>query len=80
MSTVVASIASTDDATITIKLSTEDLNAIKLETRLATSEENTYYPFAVLHMFGNEIANLTSADAIKVTNYTEDLVYKSGLQ
>ena len=60
---------------ITIQLSFEDLNNIKLDTGLATSKENTYlsyYSFAVEDMFGRDLANIS--EPFQVRNYTEDSV------
>ena len=69
---------STADSTIiTIALGIDDLNNIKLDTGIATSEANTYLSLtseAVFDMAGNSIENITSIAPVQVRNYTQDLV------
>ncbi|XP_065886866.1 uncharacterized protein [Dysidea avara] len=60
---------------ITINISSVDLNLIKLNTELATDENNTYVSIraeAFDDNFGENIVPVTSNEGLKVTNYTSD--------
>ena len=60
---------------ISINISSEDLNRVKFNTRLATEENNTYLSVraeAFNDNFGEDIVSITSNEALQVTNFTID--------
>ena len=60
---------------ISITLLDADLNAIKANTGLATSENNTYLvlaPGVLMDMFGNPVAAVVDGSALSVTVFTPD--------
>ena len=60
---------------ISITLLDADLNTIKANTGLATSENNTYLvlaPGVLMDMFGNPVAAVVDGSALSVTDFTPD--------
>jgi hypothetical protein len=60
---------------ITIHLGILDLNAIKQNTLLATSENDTYLYFTALSItdtFGNQVVEQNATNALRISRYEED--------
>ncbi len=66
---------STNATSIVVRLGRDDLNQIKLELGLATTESNSYLSYtstAIVDMFGNLLVNRSMSDALLVSNFTND--------
>ena len=72
-----ALITTQDDTVLQISLSTMDLNTVKLDPYLCTRQTNCYISLtedAIQDMNMNSIQEISSNNATKVANFTEDLV------
>ena len=66
---------SSDGTSIVLQLSTDDLNAVKEDPLLATSQANTYLSFtsdAIADMFNNNLVERNDSDALNASLFIPD--------
>ena len=69
------SVLSENSTVIVVQMLTVDLNFIKNDSNLLTSQDNTFVRFlfdGVQDMSGNSIVEIRESDALQVSNFTED--------
>merc|ERR1712138_239214 len=66
---------STDQESVSVVLTVEDTNALKLNDALATGRDSAYLSVTsslVTDLFGNAVETITEEGSLQVTTFTED--------